>query len=166
MIKKIVALATGVILFLIGCQRNPNSDKVENDNSQKVGMQYKTQMTDIPFVLVKNYFVKNTLEKLDNPKIETAEMFNEIFGMATVMGKDGQPTEIDFKEQYVIAVILPDTDLETTMAPVSLQKDEKGKLTLTYKTLVGQKQSYIIRPFFAIAVDKTENGIIELKEQQ
>ncbi|MBK8626492.1 MAG: hypothetical protein IPN86_13270 [Saprospiraceae bacterium] len=124
-------------------------------------------LTDIPFTFAKNYFVNNNVEKLDNPKIETVEVFNEIFGMATTMSKDGKPTEIDFDRQYVIAVILPETDLLTTIVPVSLQKDEIAKITLTYKTSVGQKQTYTSRrPSFAIIVDKKENGIIELKEQK
>ena len=166
MTKRIVKLATVASLFLIACQNNPKTNNGENKNTLAVEAQNEAKMTAISFTLAKNYFVNNTVEKLDNPKIETAETFNEIFGMATKMGKDGKPTEIDFKKKYVIAVILPETDLMTSIYPISLQKDEKGKITLTYKTVLGEKQSYRIRPSFAIIVDKTENGSIELKEQK
>jgi hypothetical protein len=101
---------------------------------------------------------------LDNPKIETAEKFNEIFGMATKMGKDGKPTEIDFSKQYVIAVILPETDLSTNVSPISLLKNTKNEITLNYKSVVGQKQSWTSRPNFAIIIDKKENGNVTLKE--
>jgi hypothetical protein len=84
--------------------------------------------------------------------------------MATTMGKDGKPTEIDFAKQYVIAVILPETDLMTTVEPVSLQKNETGEITLTYKSVVGQKQTFTTMPNFAIIVDKTETGNITLKK--
>ncbi len=124
----------------------------------------KTQT--IAFVEAKNYFVRNDAPKLDNPKIETAEKFNEIFGMATTMGDEGKPTEIDFQKQYVIAVILPETDLTTAIYPISLQKDDEGKITFFYKTTVGQKQSYTTVPSLVIIVDKTENGTVELKEQK
>lgn len=85
--------------------------------------------------------------------------------MATTMDKDGKPTEIDFTKQCVIAVILPNTDSITSLAPISLQKDEKGTIILKYKKEVGEKQTFTIRPSFEIIVDKSENGNIELKEQ-
>jgi len=150
-----------VSLIFIACQNNSNSDKATDNKSSTT----TSQKTDIPFTLAKNYFVKNTFEKLDNPKIETHEQFNEIFGMATTMAKDGKPTEIDFAKQYVIAVILPNTDSITSLAPISLQKDEKGTIILKYKKEVGEKQTFTIRPSFEIIVDKSENGNIELKEQ-
>jgi hypothetical protein len=54
--------------------------------------------TDIGYVIAKNYYVKNSVETIDNPKIESKERFNEIFGMATLQGEDGKPTEINFDE--------------------------------------------------------------------
>lgn len=162
--KSIVKVVIVASLLFVACQSKPKTEKEENKNTAVVKTQNKAKTTDISFVLAKNYFVKNTIDKVDNPKIETAEQFNEIFGMATTMGKDGKPTEIDFTKQYVIAVILPETDLMTTIDPVSLQKDNNEKITLTYKKVVGQKQTYTMKPSFEIIVDKTENGTIELKE--
>lgn len=163
-IVKVVAIAS---FLFIACQSSPKTDnKDEINNTEVLKAQDISKTTDISFVLAKNYFVKDTIDKLDNPKIDTAEKFNEIFGMATTMGRDGKPTEIDFNKQYVIAVVLPETDLMTTIDPVSLQKDGNGKITLTYKKVVGQKQTYTIKPSFEIIVDKTENGTIELKEQK
>ena len=61
--------------------------------------------TDIPFIVTKNYFTKNTVKRggLENPKIETKENFDGIFGAATTM--NGKPSEINFSKQYVIAVV-------------------------------------------------------------
>jgi uncharacterized lipoprotein NlpE involved in copper resistance len=163
MTEKIVTVATLISLMLMGCQNNPKTVKAENKNTRIVEHQNETKMKTITFTLAKNYFVQNTVEKVDNPKIETAEKFNEIFGMATTMGKDGKPTEIDFSKQYVIAVILPETDLSTHVSPISLLKTG-NEITLHYKSVVGQKQSWTTRPNFAIIIDKKENGNVLLKE--
>lgn len=84
--------------------------------------------------------------------------------MATRMGPDGKPTAIDFDTQFVIGVILPETDTMTTIEPVSLQKDEHGKLTFTYRKVVAQKLSATIRPSIQVIVSKTDDGVVELKE--
>lgn len=121
-------------------------------------------MTNIDFTIAKNYFVNNTVTKLENPKIETVEKFNEIFGMATTMGTAGKPTEIDFSKEYVIGVILPETDVSTTIYPMSLLKNTKHEITLNYKSVIGEKQSFTTRPNFIIIVDKRENGTITLNK--
>jgi hypothetical protein len=164
MTGQIITLATVTSLLLATCQNNSKNGGNKNQNSVLVEKQQKTTITDIDFRVAKNYFVKNTAKKVDNLKIETAEQFNEIFGMATTMGNNGKPTEIDFTKQYVIAVLLPETNLQTTVEPISLQKNETGEITLTYKSVVGQKQSFTTRPNFAIIVHKTENGNITLNE--
>lgn len=120
--------------------------------------------TNIVYTIANNYYVNNTVKTLDNPKIETAEKFNEIFGMATTMGVAGRPTEIDFSKQYAIAVILPQTDLATTIYPISLLRNTKNEISLQYKSVVGEKQSFSTQPNFIIIVDKRENGSITLKE--
>ena len=159
MTKKIVSLTLLTALFLTSCNQEKKSENAEITQTE-------SEVTDISYTVAKNYFVKNTVKELDNPKIETEEKFHEIFGMATTMGKDGMPTDIDFDNQYVIAIILPETDLMTDVFPVSLQKDENGEITLTYKTVIGEKQSYTTRPNFQIIVNKAENGIIKLKEEK
>jgi len=119
---------------------------------------------NIPFTIAKNYFVHNTVTKIDNQKMETAEKFSEIFGMATTMGAAGKPTEIDFSKQFVIAVILPETDMSTTIYPINLVKNTNNEITLHYKSVVGTKQSFTTRPNFILIVDKRENGRIILNE--
>ncbi len=162
--RQIVALAIVTSILLTACHESPKTDQVAVENSTKVEAQSETLTKAIPYAIAKNYFVKNTFTKLDNPKIETAEKFNEVFGMATTMGKDGKPTEIDFTKQYAIAVILPETDSLTTINPLSLSKNEQNDIVLTYQSKIGEKQSYKMRPSFIIIVDKAENGNVILKE--
>ncbi len=164
MTKKILTVVTVASFILTSCGTFRKSTNAENNNTNTVETQNQTKMTNIAFTVAKNYFVNNTVTKLDNPKIETAEKFNENFGMATTMGEEGRPTDIDFSKQFVVAVILPETDLETSITPISLQKNTKNEIILNYKSIVGQKQTYKTRPNFAIIVDKKENGNITMKE--
>ena len=157
-------IAVAASIFIASCQNSSKINKTETEQNVVKDTMDTNVPQEIAFTLIRNYFVKNTVKVIEQAKIESAEKFNEIFGMATTMGKDGKPTEIDFTKQYVIAVIKPETDLETTLEPVSLSKDSKNKLSLNYKFVQGQKQSYTIRPFFAIIVDKALNGEIELNE--
>lgn len=112
---------------------------------------------EIPFTLAKGYFVKNTFSKkeLRNPKITDQNTFDHIFGMATVMGEDGKPTPIDFHKIFVIAVIEAKTDLNTSIAPLSLKKIKKRTLLFSYKVKTGIPLSYTIRPCLLILVDKS-----------
>ncbi|TDL99567.1 MAG: hypothetical protein C4K58_06660 [Flavobacteriaceae bacterium] len=101
---------------------------------------------------------------LSNLVIRNDEKFNEIFSMATVMGKQGRPTEIDFSKELVLAVILPETDFETSVMPVSVQKGENGKITLIYQKVVGQKQSYVSKPSFIVVLENEDILDIEFVE--
>ena len=108
---------------------------------------------NVPFETVKNYFFRNDAEVPASPAITTQEQFDSLFGAAAFMGKDGQPTKIDFGEQFVIAVVLPETDIETTLEPVSLTRSG-GTLTFTYAKTEGEKVSYTMRPVLLVAADK------------
>ncbi len=158
---KIFILTTGVALSILfaacGNQVTNQTNTVQTNTTEK-------ESTDIPYTIAKNYFVNNTVNNLDNPKIETKEKFNEIFGMGAHMGKDGTPTEVDFTKQFVLACLLPDTDTATEMKPISLQKNNNNDIVLSYNVKVGAKQSFVIKPFIAIVVDKSYNGNVVLKE--
>lgn len=121
----------------------------------------------IPFQIAKRYFVKNNYQpnSLRNPKIQTQEQFREIFGMATVMGKDGQPTIIDFNTQYVIAIIKNETSFATTIRPISLVKNSKGIIEFNVEVHEGSSQTYSIVPSLLIIVDKQYQGKVIVKEQ-
>lgn len=113
---------------------------------------------DIHYTVAKNYFLKNNLDSLPPVKITSATDFDRFFGMATSMGKDGKPTEIDFSRQYVIAVALPETDTVTTLKPRSLVKSANGNLTFTCTVKQGEKLSYTSAPLLLVIASRKHDG--------
>ncbi|MCR4765522.1 MAG: hypothetical protein K5856_05055 [Bacteroidaceae bacterium] len=107
----------------------------------------------VEYEIAKNYFFKNGQEIPASPKISKADVFDQLFGMATVMGADGMPTEIDFSHQFVLAIVLPVTDIATEIIPVNVE-DKGDTLVYTYEVKTGQKQSYSIQPMSLIILDK------------
>jgi hypothetical protein len=119
---------------------------------------------NVTYTVAQRYFVNNTITSIDNPKIETSEKFNEIFGRAPVTGQGGSPTDIDFTKQYVIAVMQPETNRATTLTPVSLQKNEKNEVVFTYRVEKGEEKSYTMVPALILIVDKTSDGRVVVQE--
>ena len=70
--------------------------------------------------VAKNYFFSNNASLPASLKVTNEHEFNHYFGMAAVMGKGGEPTKIDFKKQFVIAKVLPETNISTDIQPLSL----------------------------------------------
>lgn len=150
---------------LLATSCNKAEKKAEYKKMQSEAAPVEKKATDIPFTVAERYFVKNTIKgKIDKPKIETQEEFDKVFGAATAMGKDGIPTKIDFTKQYVIAVVKPDTNIETFLSAVSLQKASDDKIIFTYKITKGKKQSFTSSVSLAIIVEKSFTGDVELKE--
>ncbi len=121
-----------------------------------------TSSNNIPYTEAANYFVRNDAGDNIPVKIENEVTFNSYFGMAAVMGENGMPTNIDFTKQFVIAITLPETDIDTEITPVGLQKADNNKITYTYEVKHGEKRSYTTRPMSIIIVDKKYNGDISL----
>jgi hypothetical protein len=150
---RVFMLALAAALFFAACK------------TAETGRENKKVMETIAYTVAKNYFVKNTVDKFDSPKIETAEQFEAVFGMATTMGPDGMPTYIDFAKQFVIAIIFPPTDFSTKIEAISLEKNAANELVFSYKVEKGKaKQSYMIRPMLAIVVDKSAIAKVVLKK--
>jgi hypothetical protein len=121
-------------------------------------------LTELNYAVAKNYFVKNTVKQLHAQKIETQNQFNELVGTATSMGSEGKPTPIDFSKEDVVAIVFPPTNSITSVAVVSVKKDNAGNLIIAYKTVIGQKQSYTSKPSLVVIIDKTESSDIILNE--
>ena len=135
--KKII-FAMASLLMMVGCTANkPAEEDIES----------------VPFEVAKNYFFKNNQEIPVSPKITTADTFDRLFGMAASMGKDGQPTTIDFDKQFVLAIVLPVTDVATEIIPDKVElKDDR--LFYSYELKTGEQQSYFIQPVSIIILDK------------
>ena len=110
--------------------------------------------TAIPFTKAENYFIKNGAKLPDSHKITDKEAFDSIFGMATTMGENGKPTEIDFDKSFVIAVETGPVQKETTLIPEYLINHHDGQLVFHYAIKQGEDISYTIRPVLIIIVDK------------
>lgn len=154
--KKII-FAFATLLAVVACTTKPTETAtVENNNDAE----------EVAFEVAKNYFFNNGQEISASPKITTSEEFSKLFGMATAMGKDGKPTEIDFTKQFVLAIVLPVTDMATEISPVKVEA--KGdSLLYTYDVKTGEKQSFTIQPVSIIILDKKyENKEVILINEQ
>lgn len=109
----------------------------------------------VEYTELQNYFVNNTIEtkSVMRKVFKNEQQFDEFFGKAAVMGTDGEPTPVNFKTQYVLAVIMPETFYSTGVYPVSVLKNGNS-LIFNYKVDKGQKMSYTIVPFVAVALDR------------
>ena len=140
---KIILFAfTTMLLAMAACTNKPVT-AVENNEG----------CSEVPFKVAKNYFFKNDQQIPGSPKITTEEDFNKLFGMATVMGEDGKPTSIDFTKQFVLAIVLPVTDMATEINPVKVEA-KSDSLFYTYEVKTGEKQTYSIQPISIIIIDK------------
>ncbi len=124
-----------------------------------------TTDNDIPFITASNYFVNNTYSGSGVIKITSQKQFNSVFGMATVMGKEGTPTKIDFDTQYVIAIIEKESDKSPQIIVNSLREANKS-VVVDYSVKEGSKTSYTIRPLVILILsDKYEGDIVVSKQK-
>ena len=119
----------------------------------------------VPYIEAEHYFFRNDAQTPDNPKINTREEFESLFGMAAVMGKNGRPTPIDFDKQFVIAVVLPVTNKDVELDDERLTDDGQA-LTFEYSVDYDEDVlSFEMRPILLIVVDrKYEREMVVLKE--
>ena len=109
----------------------------------------------VPFDLAKGYFLRNDVGTDACPvKITSEEELLKYFGMATVMGEAGKPTAIDFDHSFVVPIVYPQTDRETTIVVDSFQHTAPAELTLSASTVRGEEpRSFTIRPIELLVVD-------------
>ena len=169
--KIIFTFAT--LLAVVACTTKPTKATIEKGGVRDVDNIVEgdhNAAEEVAFEVAKNYFFKNDQTIPASPKITTEEEFSKLFGMATTMGErlrgegtsgmDGKPTEIDFTKQFVLAIVLPVTDIATEITPVKLEA--KGdSLFYTYDVKTGEKQSFTIQPVSIIILDKKyENKVV------
>lgn len=108
----------------------------------------------LPYEVAHGYFVKNDVYRSQIPVcIESKETFDDLFGMAAVMGVDGTPTAIDFSCRMVLPLVLDPTDTTTDIVIKDVRK--KGdKITVTCRVEKGETQSYTVVPCKLLVIDK------------
>jgi hypothetical protein len=153
--KKILFAFAAMIIFA-ACENKQAVAPAESDEKSN----------EVTFEVAKNYFFKNDQEIPASPKITTAEEFGKLFGMATTMGNDGKPTEIDFTKQFVLAIVMPVTNLATEITPDRLE-EQGDTLLYFYDANVGEAQSYSTQPISLIILDKkyADKTIVMVNEQ-
>ena len=131
---KQLSILLAATLCLAGCEHDGHSDGV-------------------PYKLAEHYFLRNDVNARKVPvQIKTQAEFDRCFGMATVMG--GQPTVIDFDRQFVIDIVLPETNHSTTIHPGSLT-DAGDTLQLEYRVSVApEEDTWTSVPVSLLIVDK------------
>ncbi len=149
--KKIILPVAVLAMFIFGACNNTGPSKTETTAENKE----LPDGTAIPFTQATHYFVRNDFKdgQLEDPRITTKAGFDTIFGTATTMGGNGQPTPIDFTKQDAIAVIDSVSDYAVSFENTTLQKDG-DYLALSYDKIKGAKQSFSTRPFLLLIIDK------------
>lgn len=110
---------------------------------------------DVKYTLARNYYYVNDAGDPGSPMVTTRKTFDRMFGMAAVMGKDGEPTPIDFAHQFVIGIVLPLTNDHTEIIPGRLVA-HGDTLTLHYTVKVSERNmSWTMRPMELIIIDRT-----------
>lgn len=114
--------------------------------------------TTVAYTELRNYFVNNTHKttKTERLLITSQAQFDEIFGAAAVMGANGRPTNVNFKKQFVMAVLHPETNKAVQMYPVSVL-EYNGAVLFNYKVVTGATQSYTSAPYTAVVLDRPVN---------
>ena len=158
--KTLTFLLLSVIFF--SCQQQKREEKNSSANGNIALAD--SQLTNIDFQIAKNYFVKNTIDSIGNPLIESQATFDSIFGMATTMGAEGKPTSIDFNTQSVIAVMHPETEYVTSIIPSRLSKSAERKIIFSYAIDQGEKTTSAMVPCCILIINKADRGEVILNE--
>ena len=110
-------------------------------------------LQDIPYTVARHYFFHNDQQIPTEAKVSSQKRFEELYGCAAVMGKNGTPTPIDFKKQFAIGIVMPVTSMDTKITVGRLEANEDN-LTLYYQVTRGKSLSYSMQPMALIFVDK------------
>jgi len=139
-----IMIVLGSMLLCCGCSLF---------NKMNMAQKVDKAATPISYTQLDNYHVRNDVycSKLQRLIIDNKQDFEGFFGEAAHMG--GMPTPVNWKTQYVLAVILPATTQSTSIAPVAV-KQAGNRVVLSYAVERGERMSYTMVPFTAVAIDK------------
>ena len=143
--KQIATMVLLLVVMLTGVQCN-TLKKVESE------------AYPIGYMELQNYFVLNTVDHKKPLRlvIDDQATFDRYFGAAAVMGRNGQPTRVNFGKQFVLAVVLPETNRATVVIPGEISQID-NTVVFNYIVRKGEKQSHKVVPFAAVAIDKPES---------
>ena len=112
---------------------------------------------EVPYVTLKNYYVRNDVDcrRTQQLVIDSEKEFEKYFCAAAIMGS--APTDIDWKRQFVIAILLPETNKPTMVTPMKV-KQSPGNVIFYYQVNIGHKTSHRLVPFAAIALERSADA--------
>ena len=142
MIRKLLSILMLAAVAMLGMQCSTVS-KLEKEAYQ------------VRYLPLNNYFVRNDIEatKLQKLIITNETDFRSFFGEAAVMGRNGHPTPVNFKTEYVLAVILPETDRSTDVTVLDVLQNGNSVI-FNYHVERGENNSYRLVPFAAVSLPK------------
>ncbi|MGH2623722.1 MAG: hypothetical protein ACRDE7_08655 [Sphingobacterium sp.] len=158
--KQFILLGLASGLLYAACQSGSTSSETKKDTLEIT----EGSNQEIPYQLASNYFIKNTVKDPIPNRIDNQEEFDNYFGMATTMGKNGTPTPIDFSKQYIIVIDYKETADKTDLEVVNLE-NKGDELVLTYQVIVGEQTSFKTHPFLLVIVDKNITGEVVLQQE-
>ncbi len=136
--KLLAVLGIGLLITSCSTSKSENQPPSKNMNYQEVN----------------RYFVKNTFP--DQPKtlvLSSQKAFDDVFGPAPVMGKNGIPTPIDFSKNFVIAIIEKTSSQNKTIEIESINSVD-NHLEVKYFVKTGADQGYQTRVSKIIMLNK------------
>ena len=76
------------------------------------------------------------------------------------------PTSIDFNNEFLIPIVLKETNLATEIQITSITSLQNGTIVINYKIIKGEALSYNMKPFKGIILEKKYKGKIVLNEEK
>ncbi|MEJ5048413.1 hypothetical protein WH221_01170 [Chryseobacterium culicis] len=131
-------------------------------NTQIETNTFTTHSSLIFYKIADNYFVKNNydIRGFTEKVISTENEFNQIFDMASFMGKNRKPTPIDFSREKVVVLLHPATNRSVELIPLKLEENEKMQAVYYYKLRTGEQSSFETKPKLIIIVSNDINKIL------
>ena len=144
--KKLTFILTLCAMVMLCCQCTTSKELRKAKKGAK----------SVQYEWLQNYYVRNDVN-LDFTKpqhlvIDNEKDFNYYFGPAAIMG--GKPTDINWGKQFVIAILLPETNKPTMVTPMEV-KQSPGNVIFRFQVNKGRKTSYKLIPFAAVALNRT-----------
>ena len=147
--KLTLFLVTGAVLTLLACCTGQR-------NGGEIGDEHAEVHAPIPvsYHKVEYRFLKKGKELPADPKIDSQEQFDDLFGVAAVMGHPARFAPVDFDNYFVIAVALPPTSQDVELEDQRLM-DDGETLTLEYSVDRDDEfRTYVTQPLLLIAVNR------------
>ena len=144
------------VVALVACKPTGEvpADAQKIETPQQEQTMRNTAAPDFKVVPLQGYFVRNTVvadQDTQHVLISTREEFDQYFGIAKTM--TNEITAVDFTSSNVIAIFTKPSDHKTEISIEQATVEDKI-LTLEYKRVTGEKQSFTSRALILFTIPK------------